>query len=69
MSNKHHGSSLDDFLKEEGIFAAVEATARGLHGAGVMSTATLRELQRMALTPDEPTTQPQPHSNAKHGTT
>lgn len=49
MSNKHHGSSLDDFLKEEGILAAVEATARGLHDAGVMNTATLREFQRQAL--------------------
>lgn len=46
MSNKHHGSSLDDFLKEEGILAAVEATARGLHNAGVMNTATLREFEQ-----------------------
>lgn len=43
---KHHGSSLDDFLKEEGVLAAVEATARGLNDAGVMPTPTLREFEQ-----------------------
>jgi antitoxin HicB len=27
MTNKHHGSSLDDFLKEEGVFEEMQALA------------------------------------------
>jgi len=46
MAKKHHGSSFDNFLKEEGIFAAVEATARGLRDAGVMQTPMLREFEQ-----------------------
>ena len=51
MRRRHHGSSLDDFLKEEGILAAVEATARGLHRADVMNRVTLREFEQFCEQP------------------
>lgn len=53
---KHHGSSLDDFLNEEGVFAAVEATARGLHDAGAMNRVTLRAFEQFRERLDRPAT-------------
>lgn len=54
MSKRHHGSSLDKFLKEEGIFAAVQATVDGLHRAGAMNAITLRELTELCRQLDRP---------------
>lgn len=51
---KHHGSSLDDLLKEEGVLAAVEAAASGNHDAGVMPTPTLREFKQFRKRLDRP---------------
>jgi putative transcriptional regulator len=36
------------------ILATVHKTAKGLHGAGVMDQATLREFDAVCLTPVEP---------------
>lgn len=55
MPNKHHGSSLDSFLKEEGVqqrmkdsvLAAVHDTAKGLANAGATDQATLCEFDRL----------------------
>ena len=54
-AKRHHGSSLDSFLKEEGVFehvqtsvlASVQATAMGLHKAGVMTHAVLCEFDQL----------------------
>jgi hypothetical protein len=60
-NNKHHGTSIDGFLKEEGVLqrlqdsmlAAVHDTATGLHKAGTMDRAMLCELDRLEAIPNK----------------
>ena len=40
--------------RKSGILASVHRTAKGLHGAGVMDLATMREFDALCLTPVEP---------------
>lgn len=55
MPKKYHGTSLDSFLKEEGVLqrvqdsvlVAVHDTAKGLHKAGAMNQRTLSEFDRL----------------------
>lgn len=39
---------------ESGILASVRATASGLHGAGLLDKATMREFDALCLTPVRP---------------
>jgi len=51
-AKRHHGTTLDSFLKEEGlhdsILAAVLATAQGLNNAGAMDHTTLGEFAQIS---------------------
>lgn len=43
-------------MAESGILASVHRTAIGLHGAGLVDKATMREFDALCLTPVEPLT-------------
>lgn len=42
--------------RESGILASVHATVAGLHGAGLVNKATMREFDTLCLAPIEPLT-------------